>query len=371
MGMLVSLTLAVFLAGSAASTADSLWRLYEQRDFFSLHDELPAGRTSEPARIAFVRAATEAAFGRYDNSSRILRGLLQSDGLDQFLERRIRERLMLNERAMFRYRAAFAAIAGLKSNDRLKNSMVLLRALQDVSPQSPHLPGRQISLRLDRFGTIIAKVNNASVRMTVDTGANLSALSRSAAHDAGLHISPIGYQVRSATNRTIRADLAVGDLRLQDGVRISNVLFLVLPDSILRVSPARGISGLIGLPVLSQLGPLRFGGDHTLVLNGQASAASTSSITLIEGDPVVRARSGDEQIFCRLDTGSNRTAFYGGVRRPAARFDVLGRRIELRPIFLPGSAANQPYVSCNLGRDSLRQLAPFTLDLRNFQMALD
>jgi predicted aspartyl protease len=371
MSMLVSMILAGFLTGSAASTADPLWRLYEQRDFFSLQDELPAGRTSEPARTAFLRAATEAAFGRYDESSRILRDLLQSHALDQPLERRVRERLMLNERAAFRYRAAFAAVASLKPDNKLKNSMVLLRALQDVSPQSAHVPGRQITLRFDRFGTIIAKVDNASVRMTVDTGANLSALSRSAAHDAGLHISPIRYQVRSATNRTIRADLAVGDLRLSDGIRISNVLFLVLPDSILRVSSTRGVGGLIGLPVLSQLGPLRFGGDHMLVLNGQASAASMSSIALIEGDPVVRARAGDEQIFCRLDTGSNRTAFYGGVHRRTVRLDVLGRRIELRPVFLPSSAANQPYVGCNLGGDSLYQLAPFTLDLRNARIELN
>lgn len=369
--MLVSVFLAGFLAGSAPSTPDSLWPLYERRDFFALQAELPASRADEPARIAFIRAATEAAFGRYDDSSRILRSLLQSHALDESLERRVRERLMLNERAMFRYRAAFAAIARFKPDTKLKNSMVLLSALQNVSPESAHVPARQITLRLDRFGTIVAKVKDGSIRMSIDTGANLSALSRSAAHDAGLRITPIGYQVRSSANRTIRVDLVVGDLRLQDGIRISNVAFFVLPDSVLRVSPTRGIGGLIGLPVLSQLGPLRFGRDHMLVLNGQASAAPASSIALIEGDPVIQARSGSEQIFCRLDTGSNRTAFYGGIRRRTARLDVLGRRIELQPVFLPRSAANQPYVSCNLGQDSLRQLAPFTLDLRNCRMTLD
>jgi predicted aspartyl protease len=369
--MLLWVILAGLLTSSAASTPDPFWRLYERRDFFSLQDELPAHRTSEPARMAFVRAATEAAFGRYDDSSRILRGLLQLHGLDEFLERCVRERLMLNERAAFHYRAAFAAVAGLKPNARLKNRIVLLRALQDVSPESVYVPRHQITMNFDRFGAVAAEVNNASMRVFLDTGANISALSRSAAHDAGLHISPIGYQVRSATNRTIRADLAVGDLHLQDGIRISNVLFLVLPDSVLRVSSTRAVRGLVGLPVLSQLGPMRFERDHILVLNGQAPAASVSSIALIEGDPVVRARLGNEQIFCRVDTGSNRTAFYGKVRRRTARLDVLGRRIELKPVFLPSSAANQPYVSCNLGRDLLRQLTPFTLDLRNLQMALD
>ncbi len=368
--MLLSLFLAGFLAAAGSDRAeDRLWRLYEKRDFFSLQHDLTAASRADSARLRFLRAQTDAAFGLYEESSRILRGLLQTKLLDGPLERTACERLMLNERALFHYRAALAAIAPIKQNTSLRNRAKLLLALQDVPRELSSVSG-PVTLRPDRFGAVQALVNGAALHLGIDTAANLSVLSRSAARRAGLRIRPAGYRVRLANGAAVAADVAVAQLGLGAAAELSNVVFLVLPDSALRIG-TRTMDGLIGLPELSQLGGIQFRGDGAIVLNASPAAKITEPIALIEGDPVVQAMRGPERILCRIDTGSNRTVLYGKSRtRMAASFTIAGRTIHLRhPVWRP--SANQPFVTCSLGRDALRQIEPYKLNLRTMQLRLN
>jgi clan AA aspartic protease (TIGR02281 family) len=369
--MILSLFLAGFLAGSGSDQAGgALWRLYERRDFFSLQRDLRAVLPADSARSQFLRAQTDAAFGRYEESGRMLRSLLQTKLLDAPLERAARERLMLNERALFHYRAALSAIAPAMRSENLRNRAKLLAALQDVPPELSRVSGT-VTLHADRFGAVQASVNGAALHLGIDTGANLSVLARSAARRAGLHIRPAGYRVRLATGKAVAADIAVSRLHLGNAIELSNVAFLVLPDSALRIGGRRTINGLIGLPELSQLGDVLFKADGTIVLNAARAAQTTEPIALIEGDPAVQATFGAERIFCRIDTGSNRTVFYGRFRkRTPTVFAIAGHAIRLQhPVLL--LHPNQRYVNCSLGRDALRQIEPYTLDLRNMRLTLN
>lgn len=364
---------AVFLTHSAVHASEQrLWRAYQKRDYFSLQRDLPAPSGAESAGRMFLRAATAAAFGQYDESSRMLRSLLQDRPLDSSIDRSARERLMLNERAMFRYRAALAAIAPLlpSKDASLNNRAALLAKLQDVPPETFRAPDRRVVLRLGRFDAVAASVNGAGLRLGIDTGANLSTLSRSAARAAGLRIRPADYRIRLAGRKTILAGLAIGGLELNHEIRLSNVVFLVVPDSALR---AGSVDGLIGLPELSHMGPMRFPRDGMVAIGGPVRLMSSEPTALIEGDPVVRAAAEGRQVFCRIDSGSNRTVFYGWSRRqePAA-IAVAGHRIRVpHAIYQSRGAANQPYIGCNLGRDALDRLAPYTLDLHRMRIGLD
>lgn len=373
--MLMSAFVAGLLAASQLPADDtSLWRLYEKRDFFSLEREIPAPSASEPAEMRFLRAQTYSAFGEYNRANLMLRDLLQSHGLNSSLERPTRERLMLNERAMFHYSKALAAIQPLldAGDTKIQNRAALLRQLQNVAPEELRRPAGPIVLSLDRFGAAHATVNGALVRLGIDTGANLSALSYAAAQRSFLHIRRTGYRIRLADSRALSAEVAVAKIELANRIEISNVVFLILPDSVLRIGSHRALDGLIGLPELSQLGPLRLQADGTVVLNASKSLVSAQPIALIEGDPVIEARFRGHDIFCRIDTGSNRTFFYRQYATrplPPAAIAVGGRALQLdRSAFLRRWAANQKYESCSLGRDTLNRLRPYTLDLHDMRM---
>lgn len=374
--MLLSAFFAGLLATSAAAQPGdaALWRVYEKRDFFSLERGLSAPSSSDSASVRFLRAQTFAAFGKYDDSSRLLRALLQDHVLEPSLETPARERLMLNERAMFRYREALAAIQPLLqgSDAQIHNRAALLLQLQDVGPESLRRSTERAALSLDRFGAIAATVNGVALRVGIDTAANLSVLSHSAARKAGLRIRRAGYRIRLATSRTISTDVAVGELRLSNGIEISNLVFLVLADSVLRVSAHREIDGLIGFPELAKIGPIQFRRDRTLVLNGQNLRGPVQAIALVENDPVITASVRGAQMFCRIDTGSNRTVLYGFPSERMPIVVVAKRSVPLvNPVFLPRSSANQRHEQCSLGRDALHRLAPYTLDLHAMQIGFE
>ncbi|HEX3651625.1 MAG TPA: retropepsin-like aspartic protease [Rhizomicrobium sp.] len=370
--MPLSLFLAGFLAASAPDHGEHrLWQLYEKRDFFSLQRDLPAASSADSARLQVLRAQTASAFGRYEESNRILRAVLQTNLSDAPLERAARERLMLNERALFHYRAALAAILPAMHSASLRNRAKLLVVLQDVPPEVLRVSAGSVILHLDHFGAVQVSSNRTLLNLGVDTGANLSVLSRSAARRAGLHIRPAGYRIRLANGKTVYADVAAARLRFGPTVELSSVVFLVLPDSALRVAGRQVLDGLIGLPQLSQLGDIQFKTDGTVVLNAAHSGSIEEPIALIEGDPVVQVMFRTRRILCRIDTGSNRTVLYG--KFPKQMFTALGiaeRTIQLRhPVSL--LRANQPYVNCSLGRDALRQLEPYTLNLHTMKLGVN
>lgn len=386
-------------AAGAAASSTALGERYREGDVFALREGLPPASEAEPPDIRYLRAWSLASFGKPAESAALLPGVIERSH-DQGLVIRARELLMLDRRSLFQYRAALAAIepvlrapsaAGFAS---LSNRARLLRALADAPAQTVRI-GDGAPIAVDRGGVLQVAINGRSALMQLDSGANLSALSESAARRLGLVVRRAGYVVGSSVGGTLHANAALADLSFADGSRVRNAAFLVLPDRALAQS-GRRLSGLIGLPILIGLGGMDF--DRGAVRFGAQGGNDrrATAIALSSGDPLVRIRFSGRQLACRLDTGANRTVFYAsflrefrdavargrafhariegaaGARSFAASrarslsFELAGRSITLsNAVLLDASASGaQRNLYCNLGRDALERLGHWRTDFR-------
>lgn len=387
--------LAVALSASPAfqtaiSRADPLWTLYQKHDVFELSDALDRKPASHDPRQSFLRAAVLADFGYEDQSAAILRGLTHL--ADSDLERRARMLLVLDERSLFHYREALQDIAPLLSRAHgadLENRVRLLRAIEDVPPEATTGQRRLPALRKPMFA---AAIGDGTFRLLVDTGATYSVLSPNAARRAGLNIRSARYEIESARGGKVRADVALGDLALA-GLRIHNVVYLVLPDSAFR--NALSFAGVIGLTELRQLGSVNFGRDSDGPVRGVAPVA------FVAGELLVQIELRDADAICTLDTGATRSSFSASVWRRAGPISwsifqrhpvtvneaggtrtlalheapvaiLLGGRSVLlrRAMIFTHAAGSENNPACTLGADALAALEPITLDLRRMRLVL-
>jgi aspartyl protease family protein len=92
-----------------------------------------------------------------------------------------------------------------------------------------------------------AEINGRNVKVLVDTGASAVALSYEDAKDIGLHPGSLDYNVPVSTaNGVVKAAGVNLDKVEIDGVRVSDVQGLVMPEGVMRGS-------LLGMSFLSKL----------------------------------------------------------------------------------------------------------------------
>lgn len=372
---------------AAAARMDALWAQYRAQDFFALKKHLPPPRRGDGTELLFLRAAALAAFGETDRSAAILRDLVARKPLDPKLELKARELLMLDLRARFQYAQALAAVQPLlaRSSD-LANRAGLLEAVRDVQAQTVRR-GSGNWMDADGDGRVRILLGRGAVHMAFDTGANFSVVSRSAARRLGLRIRSADYAIASPLGGSVRAGVAVADFAFADGTRLSNVLFLVLPDRSLVLGDGRVMDGLLGVPVMVALGPVTFAPGRV-----RLAQAKGAIVPLAQGanDPLLEVSHRGKDLLCRLDTGAERTLFFApftgegrlrsmqiGGAAGTRKFDASGAgtlaiSIAGREMSLPRAAVltipNAP--ACALGRDALARFAFHAIDLKALTLTL-
>ena len=187
--------------------------------------------------------------------------------------------------------------------------------------------------------TDAAGLHRATVRVgttegsyVLDTGANLSTLTRSEAARLGLTVRETGVDVDGVTGARVAAGLAVADRVEFAGVRVGPVPFLVLPDSALSF-PQIGyaIEGIVGLPVLAALGSVEIPlGGGTLCADRDEHPGTPigfDGLTIIVRVPVRLPGGARDTAACALDTGAPETAFHASFYQRHREFlDDAGRR---------------------------------------------
>jgi hypothetical protein len=381
---------------------DALWLRYYAQDLFRLDRELPPPRSGDSADLLFLRAASLAAFGENSRSERILREILDRKPLNHGLEVRARELLMLDLRSRFQYAQALDVVRPLLTDPSaelggLRNRAALLEAVTDIGVQVLR-PGRGNSMSADPQGRVHVLFDGGAADMALDTGANFSVMSRSAAHRLGLRIRTADYAITSPLGGLVRAGVAAAKFSFADGTRASNVLFLVLPDRALVLADGHAIDGLIGRPVIAALGPVTFSRDRVRFGAPEAKGA-VAALAFGANDPLLRVTYRQQDLLCRLDTGAERSLFFGPFRRQIGggrvervrigsatgthdieasdsrplEISIAGRTITLaRPAVLvsevPGEASSK--IACTIGRDMFSHIAGYTVDLRRLMLTL-
>jgi hypothetical protein len=239
----------------------------------------------------------------------------------------------------------------------------------------------------------------------LDTGANISAMSKSEARRLGLHPLEGTTEVKGVTGNLVPIQVAVvPELRLGKA-RLRNVVFVLLDDRDLLVSqPHYQIDGIIGYPVLTALGRITFDHNGTFAVDVSTKPPLHRDYNLfIEKEtPLVAARIGDTTCLFTLDTGIQRTiltaryyrehssdfAAYkangqsltgvGGTRSlPAYTIGTLPLQLAGHTTTLHGVPVLTNRVGktfddfCGtLGLDAVQPFSAFTLDFHNMQLDL-
>lgn len=387
-------------------------RLRAARDYFTLRDRLEASAASEEAPTRFGRALVQHAFNASAASNATIAALLADGRLPDTLATELRRVQLANYLRLFAYEAGLAAADTLLSDttrlDRaalqdLRNTRRLFRALANVPAQTADLGGPS-TLRMQR-GRIPVRVNDSLRNYVFDTGANLSTIMRSEATALGLHIYPASLDVGTSTDRRVVADLGVADHLTLGRAQFHHVVFLVLDDSLLTFSGGFRIPGIVGFPVIAQLGEVQFGPGGGMVIPERPAVRTERNLALDELTLLTRAGWEGAPLLCRLDTGAGRTQFYepfyrrfrarldettspatrrtggaGGVRELSVRVLLqvrlaLGETIatlDSADIFTQSIVrdATQNYLDCNVGHDVLDAFPHYTINFRDMAFLL-
>ncbi len=167
-------------------------------------------------------------------------------------------------------------------------------ALLEAAPAQIVESGGRFSLPTHRskIGTIDTDltVNGVTKSWILDTGANFSVLTESAAKQMGLKLSEGSARTQGASGAENVLHIAIiPEIKVGSAI-VHNVVALVLEDKALKISiPSASyqIDAILGYPVLSALGQLTFTADNR-VLVGTGGDTSGAEIYMQQLNPLLQ-----------------------------------------------------------------------------------
>lgn len=250
-------------------------------------------------------------------------------------------------------------------------------------------------------------VNGVQAQWLLDTGANLSLVSKGFAKQLGLKLLP-GTAYTRAGLTGIKNPLHVAILpTLQiGGATLQNVVIMVLEDSSLRIGlgkEAYQINGIIGYPVFQALGSISFLHDGEFVAEPAARSAASGAPLFMKGlTPIVMCTIEGRQLPFSFDTGASGTDLYvryyrefnheshdwkKGTEKDGGAGGVIKRKVFFQPevklgvgdktvmlkkvsIYTTGTGTDTDQLYGNLGQDVPANFDSFTLDFNNMSFRL-
>ena len=308
------------IASSAASaselTVGEVAELRRGRRYFALRDRLASARDTTSAAAVYARAILEHATNRPAASNRALARLRAIAGVRDSVIADAWELEISNDLRLSDYAGGSRAIDSLLARGFLLDSVRtadahnterIFRALAGTSPQTMTATGPSEVIVSE--GHIPMVINDSARDYAFDTGANLSTIMRSEAAALGLRIIPAGLDVGSSTSMRVTADLGIADSLRIGAMHFHNVVFLVLDDALLTFPGGFRIPGIIGFPVIDQMGEVRLR-RTSLVVPMTPPARPEHNLLLDELTLLTLARWEGRPMLCRLDTGAGRTQVY-------------------------------------------------------------
>ena len=241
-------------------------------DVFALDQMIP--RIADPGLAAIARARASASRLHESEVAPILAELLQ-DPTTSATQQALAWSVMADASfAQGDYTGAAAAAASLSG--ALEDSGAAQKRIDDArqmesvarvlgaSPRqvvAAYAPS-PASFGRDKVGLPRARVtiNGAEQEAVLDTGANLSVVSRSAAGRLGLRILEGQPTVGSSSREAVATRIGIADELELAGLRLKNVAFLVLDDAHLSFPVPGGyrIDAIVGFPVFREFKRVRF-----------------------------------------------------------------------------------------------------------------
>lgn len=192
-----------------------------------------------------------------------------------------------------------------------QNMLHLFETIASVEPQMIHKEkDTEIPSYRNQYNHLMSTVKCGKIQdeFIFDTGAELSTISSSFAKKMGLKIYESDVKVGSSTSITVQTKLAVADSLYVGDILFENVVFLVLPDEHLSFPSINyEIHGIIGFPVIHQMGEIRIRKDGTLKVPFAPQSKQLENMFLDGLRPVVQLFSDNDTLLLTFDTGANKS----------------------------------------------------------------
>ncbi|MBO9725085.1 MAG: aspartyl protease family protein [Novosphingobium sp.] len=157
-------------------------------------------------------------------------------------------------------------------------------------------------------------VRGVTLPWMIDTGANYSVVSESAARRMGLKIRDASYQVAGSTGHTVATRLSLIDSLPVGGMILHDVVAIVVPDEGLHIRSSRAdyqIEAALGYPALAQLGRFRIDSDGTFAIDRAAPLLrSGAALYMSQLTPLAEVEISGTKGVLSVDTGATRTELY-------------------------------------------------------------
>jgi hypothetical protein len=309
---------------TAQAQRSLLNRYVLNKEFHKLKEALPHQALTDNDRKVYT-AVLENAFGQPAASNQLLNGFKRSikiagDTLSYFYYRTLYD----NYVQLFDYsNAQSSGTTLLKYFEDFFNeedfkaemdALVLWKAFVNTPAQTISQPDSvSIALKKDIAGlwNIPVSSNDSTYNFIFDSGAGLSTISETYAAKLGLKMME-GYTIpvpSGITGIPTQSKLGVAaELRVKDIV-VHNCIFLVFPDSALSFgNGAYVINGIIGFPVIREMGGLHFTGNDLLVTK-HVTAQDMRNLIMDQLKPVVYLKYGNDVLPFTFDFGASHTIF--------------------------------------------------------------
>jgi predicted aspartyl protease len=211
-----------------------------------------------------------------------------------------------------------------KTGDReeftdLRNELGTAAALRGASRREP-TGDTTASLHayVNPLGTRSVNLTAGGVTLPwmIDTGANYSVVSESAARRMGLKIREASYRVEGSTGHTVETRLSLIDSLPVGGMILHDVVAIVVPDEGLHIRSSRAdyqIEATLGYPALAQLGRFRIDPDGSFVIDRAAPLLqSGAALYMSQLTPLAEVDITGRKVVLSIDTGATRTELYAG-----------------------------------------------------------
>jgi predicted aspartyl protease len=304
--------------------------LLKQKDFFRLRELLAAtSEDLETENLRYYQAYADNAFNRNQASDSAIAKIFDAS---PHLADSLKANLLLlkedNDFKLGQYAQAAEANKLLISSfwtqidssdlDDARNKGRIENGLIGTPPQQTIFPvdtgTTTIPWTRDLLGLIEIPVyiGDTSVSSVFDTRANISSIMESDAKRLGIRLLGVKYKEGSgATGNTFQVALGVADSLRFGNIQVRNVVFQVMPDSILYIGPPIDfhLHLILGYPVIAQLREVHILRNGSLVIPATPANSTLRNLAMSGLDPVLRGIVNQDTLIFGFDTGASSSVF--------------------------------------------------------------
>jgi predicted aspartyl protease len=303
---------------------NKLNNLLESKEYFMLKDELAKSENEiTEDRVLYFNVFINKAFGEREKSNNNITLLFQKypKTLNDTTTVKLLDIQASNFLYLYRYKNAadiynniltnYSKILDSSEIANYNNAKNLFSTFANVQPQIMHKQNDvTLNAYRNKFNHLMTpvKMDTTNEDFIFDTGANLSTISESQAKKMKLKIFGQSVDIGSSTQKEIQSKLAVADSLYVGDILFENVLFIVMPDDQLTFPQINyEIKGIIGFPVIHQLGEVHLKKDGNIFIP-KTTSKKTEKNMFFEGlNPVVKVTSESDTLLFTFDTGAGHT----------------------------------------------------------------